>query len=619
LSDINMSRRPGGRNPDKVASIADTLDKGASMDPIVLVERQDQSQYRYDIADGWHRTLGAEKAGVEDVPAFIGEGFDDKTEWGLEMQDTSDSVKKAAVSELAVLRRFLRNGGDIAKFSAAAIDPDVMRLLTEEIATGETAPALERARRRIIKDYGMSGPLACRSCGARLFGAEAGDGRCMDCQISEDVQHRAPGTDPFADKDFSLTGPLSTGLVPYDLAGQKPLRPITRCRRCNLALDGEGSCPVHGADMLKFDPEEARSTDGKWAGGIDSGDAGSGAGSSSGSDTSSSGSDGSGKSPYKNGKRTAADRAVLDALGPKGKKGKGSKGRAKGRSKTGTRHAAAGKAPQRTFRESGPGWRHRHGKADEPSLLKAVEDELARRGVDLAKYSPDQPRDDAGRFAPSPGSGSVLGAAAGVVNGAMVVEPAITSALSNIAAATGGNIDTAFTMHDGTVRHTLEARLKTVSSTAAKIAGDAAVKHLSIGAAAAQVKDSVRYTVTYPAAKYADGAEAMMNQMKAAGFEPERGKNFWGHENGYAGINTVWHDPASGQSVEVQFHTPETLQYKEGTGHPLYEAQRGLLPSSAAWQGIQSQIDQGWSTIRAGVPYLDHISEYLAATFPKAG
>jgi hypothetical protein len=137
-----------------VQSISNSLSGGASMDPIVLIERQDQSQYKYDIADGWHRTLGAEDAGWPDVPAFIGEGFDDKTDWGLEMQNESDSVKKAALAEVAVLRRYLRRGGDVTKFVTTALDTDTMMLLRAEIAMAGRDLALDHARDRVFKQKG---------------------------------------------------------------------------------------------------------------------------------------------------------------------------------------------------------------------------------------------------------------------------------------------------------------------------------------------------------------------------------------------------------------------------------------------------------------------------------
>jgi hypothetical protein len=67
-----MARRPGGRNPEKVATLADAIGRGASMDFTVLVDFETPNPNGLVIADGWHRTLGAEKAGKDAVPAMIG-------------------------------------------------------------------------------------------------------------------------------------------------------------------------------------------------------------------------------------------------------------------------------------------------------------------------------------------------------------------------------------------------------------------------------------------------------------------------------------------------------------------------------------------------------------------
>jgi hypothetical protein len=78
LDKINMARRPGGRNPEKVATLAEAIGRGASMDFTVLVEFETPNPNGLDIADGWHRTLGAEKAGKDAVPAMIGRDTPDR-------------------------------------------------------------------------------------------------------------------------------------------------------------------------------------------------------------------------------------------------------------------------------------------------------------------------------------------------------------------------------------------------------------------------------------------------------------------------------------------------------------------------------------------------------------
>lgn len=203
LSRINMARRPGGRDPDKVTAIGDTLDAGASMDPIVLVDTGDN---QLQIADGWHRTLGAEHAGVDSVPAFIGSGFGKVGPWTLEMQESSAS-KKSALAELATLRNFTRHGKAASAFVPKVLTTAEVALIGEEITAHGREQAFARARDRV-------------------------------------------------EKDFTLSAPLDSGFVPFDLDG------APKCPKCDKDLV-DGICPDHGAAtkaagflglLAKFDP-----------------------------------------------------------------------------------------------------------------------------------------------------------------------------------------------------------------------------------------------------------------------------------------------------------------------------------------------------------------------------
>ncbi len=83
------------------------------------------------------------------------------------------------------------------------------------------------------------------------------------------------------------------------------------------------------------------------------------------------------------------------------------------------------------------------------------------------------------------------------------------------------------------------------------------------------ISDPVRFTFSYSPQRYADGVLADVERLKAEGFELLRLKNLW--TNGqYKGINSQWHRPETGLRVEVQFHTPESLEAKELT-HEAYE------------------------------------------------
>lgn len=81
LSSINMARRPGGREPDKVDAISKAVSNGKSMEPVVLV-RTDSG---YDIADGYHRTLAFDKAGKKSISAYVGSGAGEHGLWEKSM------------------------------------------------------------------------------------------------------------------------------------------------------------------------------------------------------------------------------------------------------------------------------------------------------------------------------------------------------------------------------------------------------------------------------------------------------------------------------------------------------------------------------------------------------
>jgi hypothetical protein len=104
LSEINMSRRPGGRNMDKVKNIAQAILDGKKMEPVVLVK---QSTGRYQVADGYHRTLGFQKAEKTKIRAYIATGLEDDGPWDEEMHANKLNVepgKKAYFMELGLAK-----------------------------------------------------------------------------------------------------------------------------------------------------------------------------------------------------------------------------------------------------------------------------------------------------------------------------------------------------------------------------------------------------------------------------------------------------------------------------------------------------------------------------------
>lgn len=70
LDRIAYGRRPGGRDPDKVASMAKRLSAGWKPKRVVLVDPG--GSQKMTVADGYHRCLAAEHDGRDDVRAWVG-------------------------------------------------------------------------------------------------------------------------------------------------------------------------------------------------------------------------------------------------------------------------------------------------------------------------------------------------------------------------------------------------------------------------------------------------------------------------------------------------------------------------------------------------------------------
>lgn len=95
LDEIDMSKRPGGRDQGKVDGIAKGIlsgDQGA-IAPVVLVKTPGAEKLQ--VADGYHRTKAREKLGHEAINAYVGEVEEDEGPWDSEMH--SKKLNRAAV------------------------------------------------------------------------------------------------------------------------------------------------------------------------------------------------------------------------------------------------------------------------------------------------------------------------------------------------------------------------------------------------------------------------------------------------------------------------------------------------------------------------------------------
>lgn len=208
-------------------------------------------------------------------------------------------------------------------------------------------------------------------------------------------------------------------------------------------------------------------------------------------------------------------------------------------------------------------------------------EDAPKKGLGL-KYSPDQERDDHGRFTSGGGSGgsgysaAVQAAAATVYDRAKAIEPDLTATMLAVAKVNGAEMSG------------LQYRLKEQDSLERKIDDRAASNGISPEEAANAISDANRYTMVAPAENYTDMANAAISTFQDKGFDCNV-KNTWDEGSAYKGINVAMTSP-EGAKVELQFHTPESLSVKMDLNHPLYEEARLSSTSPARQEELQAQM-----------------------------
>ncbi|MFV0413861.1 MAG: hypothetical protein ACK5L3_11465, partial [Oscillospiraceae bacterium] len=163
-------------------------------------------------------------------------------------------------------------------------------------------------------------------------------------------------------------------------------------------------------------------------------------------------------------------------------------------------------------------------------------------------------------------------------NTATLNEAGITNDIEEIAGRTNGSLQG------------LEFRLKSMDSFSRKVWSASQKGNAAEAKTLAGVHDLIRYTITTNPNQYVDDYSAAIELLKDKGYTLVRVKNSWGIENtSYWGVNTILEAPNQ-QAFELQFHTPESFNLKNGTLHTLYEEARLLSPGTARYQEINAQM-----------------------------
>lgn len=122
----------------------------------------------------------------------------------------------------------------------------------------------------------------------------------------------------------------------------------------------------------------------------------------------------------------------------------------------------------------------------------------------------------------------------------------------------------------------LEFRKKTADSLTRKIITDSQTENISLAEAASKINDALRYTTILNVDTFAKDYLSMKQRLIKEGFEIVKVKNTWLTDGPYKGVNTVL--KKYGINFEMQYHTQESFDLKNGPLHELYEKRR--LPST---------------------------------------
>lgn len=146
----------------------------------------------------------------------------------------------------------------------------------------------------------------------------------------------------------------------------------------------------------------------------------------------------------------------------------------------------------------------------------------------------------------------------GYYNKAVANEPEVTKVVMNVAKKT--NMDTAG----------LEYRIKSEESYIRKIKSN----YNPVKNSKFEINDILRYTYTADADNLAEKTIKSIDNFAKEDYNTIVVKNSWlDNKNPYKGINTIIQAP-NGQKFEMQYHTQESFDLKNGAMHRLYEKQR---------------------------------------------
>ena len=109
--------------------------------------------------------------------------------------------------------------------------------------------------------------------------------------------------------------------------------------------------------------------------------------------------------------------------------------------------------------------------------------------------------------------------------------------------------------------------------------------------AAGHMRDVVRYTSLSDKESLVDDFMKITGDLEDNGYTIKRVKNTFKKDAPYKGINIIVRDQ-NGVDFELQFHTKQSFELKNGILHELYEKERLITTSAAEKEALQKQMKE---------------------------
>lgn len=143
----------------------------------------------------------------------------------------------------------------------------------------------------------------------------------------------------------------------------------------------------------------------------------------------------------------------------------------------------------------------------------------------------------------------------------------------------------------------LDYKIKSKESLVRKIISDSKEKRIALKEATNQINDVLRYTILNDEDSFTNKYFKIVGKMKEKGYNIIRVKNTFKQDVVYKSINTLVKN--NGDIFELQFHTPKSVEVKEGGLHKLYEIQRSLNKEKdyKEWEALANKMIKLSNTI----------------------